>query len=90
MLCLHCTVDVVVVVCDSRWCEIDDELMVSFCVFEQVAPDWQLSTIMNLMKRSVKANFSILISHSKLLTKLFIHVSYDYYQSIPVTIVSHV
>lgn len=58
MLCLHCTVGVVVVVAvghvsDSRWCEIDDGLMVFFYEFEQVVPNWQRSVIMNRTKRSI-------------------------------------
>lgn len=53
MLCLHCTVDAVFAAgSDSRWCEIDDALMVFFYGFEQVVPDWRLSTTTNLTKRS--------------------------------------
>lgn len=70
VLCLHCTVDVVVVVAvnDNRWCEIDDGLMGFSYGFEQVVPNWQLSVIMNRMMRSVI--FILFVYQSNIFVKI--------------------
>lgn len=70
MLCLHCTVDDVVVN-DSRWCEIDDGSMVFFCEFEQVVPNWQRSVIMNRMRRSGNFDFCLLVLNEKIKFQFF-------------------